>query len=265
MTRITVTPGLWSPASPALAAVNLRPAMPPAGSVKRDLLDRLTGSYTPLQVARLSQTWFDLIDSGLMGLLDCLIIRGKTLDDSLMNWVPGKSPVENHGVTLSSTGLAGNGVDQWLDLKYAPGGKYTLTSASQFAWVQDFTISASQQVIGGGPTPTAGVNRMYMTAGGGAGARLGSSTTLTAGAQPEPATGLWAVTRLNDSVSIRRGTGTLISQSQSPTALPNAITLYREGSTYGTHTVSAAGFGANLSETLVRRLSQILADHHRAI
>lgn len=265
MTRITVTPGLWAPASPALSAINLRPTMPPAGAVKREILDRLTGSYTPLQIARLSQTYFDLIDSGLMDLLDCLIIRGKTLADSLINWVPGGAAVENHGVTLSSSGLAGNGVDQWLDLKYAAGRRYQMTSACHFAWVQEFTVSASHQVIGGGPTPTAGVSRLYMTAGGGAGARLGSPTTVTADAQPDPATGLWAVTRLNDSVSIRRGAGTLITQNQSPTALPNALALYREGSTFGAHTVSAAGFGGNLSETFVRRLNQILADHHRSI
>jgi len=246
-----------------LALTNIRPVVAPAGRVKTELLDRLTGAYTAFQIARLSQTYFDLQDSGILAKLDGLFIRGLTAADSLINWVAGKPNAVNQGAAFSAGaggGFTGDGTASWVDMAFAPT-TYTLANAGLLAFVQSAVPGTDKHVIGGGSTTLANARLAFTPTQ--VTARL-NTTTATVASYSADRSGLWTVHRAGWQ-SIRRN-GDLIASSQvAAAALPNALSLFREGGTYGAHTVSAFGYGGNLGEAEARRLADILTAHHRAI
>lgn len=134
--KFSVQPGVDAPAgSPALTLTNIRPVVAPAGRVKA-LLDRMTGTYTAFQEARIAQTFYDLIDAGILDRLDMLCIRGVNLSDSLLNWA-GEREITNHGATFTAgLGMVTDGSASYIDINWAAG-NYQLGDASLFGFLPD--------------------------------------------------------------------------------------------------------------------------------
>lgn len=210
-TRFQVVPGTVAPAAaPPLMLTGIRQVYSPPRVLRAALLDRLTGVYSAIRIARLGQTWRDLRNSGLLGKLDALYIRGMAEADSLLNWVVGNPDAINQGASFGPLGLTGDGVSDWVQMGWTPT-RFTQVNASMFAMVQAVTPGVDKPVICGG-SPTAANARLNFTSTQAA-ARLNSSTSTIANYSADR-TGLWSVHRAGFQ-SIRRN-GNLIAASEIP-------------------------------------------------
>lgn len=266
--NFTVAVGQTAPAGAEVNPLtNIRPRVPPAGRVKTQLIDRLTGAYSAIHTARNARTFFALVDSGILSKLDGLYIRGANQADSLLNWVNGRPAATNVGATFTAgLGFSLDGVDDYLDLNMSAN-RFTTTSASVFALAQSFAPVSSTPLIG----RLTGGDYMrlypYLFGAGEAGAngRLNSATSTSINPYIGPLSGLWGIGRLEGD-QILTHDGDLLAQSAvAAVAMPSSITVGRNATVYGQAVVSAFGYGGYLAPADLAALRTILNAHHRVI
>jgi hypothetical protein len=244
---------------------NIRPVVPPAGRVKDEIIDRLTGTYTALQIARISQTFYDLLETGILDLLDGLYIRGLNEDDSLINWVTGQPDAINYGATYGASGFTSDGVDDWISMEFSPVKSLT-NRMTLFVFTQAVTLGTSAFVLGGSSLSASSLTNARLTFSTTNVISRLSSTTSMSTPYTGDRSGLWTIHRGGNFLTLRRN-GVTLETEEIPFVddFPNNLSVFREGNTYAAHTVSAFGYGDILSQDQATRLSQILSDHHRTI
>lgn len=251
-TAFSVVPGVYDAGSVASDFTNIAPRLEPAGRVAA-LLDRMTGSYTPFQVARIAQTFFDLDREGddgepsILAKMDAFGMIGANEHDCLLNWAGGAPAINTGTPFVAKQGLVPTVSGNFVDLGFAPV-KYQVGNACYWSYVTVDDPDVSTPLMGR-TGAGADTTRLYpkMTGGVQMQWRI-NSRSAQGGSWEGPRIGLWCATEVAGSVTLSKD-GVAASGPTSATTVEPAANLgiNRNSTAFGRWGTAAWGYGAALT------------------
>lgn len=267
----------WGVAAPAGAVANpltnIRRKVPPPALVAA-FEGRLTGAYSEIQLARISKTWLDLYDAGLIGpnrVMDYLQLPLLNQSDSLINWAaPGQGTVNGDFAPWTrSKGFALTGDTDYLGSGIVPGltTKYQLAGASLMINITDATTLAQNAYAIGNLASgsTFCTLQPYSTSTTGA-VRLNNTNPVTfgVGAKRE---GLYIANRAaSDSFRVTKDGVQVANPTQTATTVPaGELVAGKQSSADGDLYLNALGFGGGMTAAQQDALARIVQEHVAAV
>lgn len=273
--RIGQMAGSAYPANPLTGIRQL--AEPPAGPHRDFLAARgwpfAGDAMAAYRTTRLSQTYFALLDAGILDALDWLFIsNGSSVAGSLKNWITGRPDAGGgeSALVMSGGAIVTDGVASYIsyDVAHPSRTRFQERSASVFAYATatPSAAAATNPLIGGIEQDCV---RLHRNSGSPWGqAKLNSSEVLTmspafSAAMWQP--GLWGIGRSGDAVTLLRDGVSISSGVAASAVLPGRVAVGRRGldgaATYAAQSVSAFGGGRSLTAAEWSDLNTILAAH----
>lgn len=244
---------------------------PPAGSHRDFLTARgwpFAGDfYAAFRTTRLSKTYFDLLDAGLLDALDWLYLsNGTNMDGSIVNWIDGGASASASGVTMSGGAMQTNGVDNYLGVDVGSiASRYTLNSASAFAHLvaPPPSTAATNPIIG--TVTNNDTIRLYRNSGSPFHqTRVNSAGISQSFDLADWSAGLWGLNRPDSATGqIRKNGATLRSAASTTTSIPGVVAVGsgNGGTSWAAQSFTAFGGGRALTDDEWVALSSILSDH----
>lgn len=263
------------PSRPLNPATNIRQEVEPPEGPHRDWLAArgwpFAGDpHAAYRTTRLSQTYFDLLDAGLLDALDWLYLSdGLNVANSMRNWIDGKADAVSEGLTMQDGALVTNGVDSYLQLDLAGvAEKYEVFYCSLFAFATETPATGDATVPLIGTISGNDYVRLHRNTSSpryqlriNSGITSGPSYVLE---NSDWRPGLWGVNRDDRDVDLMRDGEVLSStEANASQSIPPQIGvgIGSLGATFGAQQFTAFGGGRNLTAQEWSDLNTILTEH----
>lgn len=231
-------------------------------------IEKLTGEYSPFEMARIDSTWLALYDGGFLENMDVICLLLKNEADSLLNWTGSSLMGENEGASFSAKkGFTTDGATTYLKTGVNPNTaeKYSRNSASFGMYIEDSTGMPSDAYILGldvSGDPRIALRSRHSSTGALA-ARVQSTTSVT-GTQIAPQRGAWVATRTdaNNAALFHDNVKVAASGSNASSTITSAnIVIGRQSTTYSIVNAAAWFVGAGLNDEKSKLLASIMDAH----
>ena len=237
--------------APSLDIAALVPLADPVGDGAA-LIARYSSTLNIIQKQTIAEQFLQLRAAGVLAKLDMLCVRGLNAADSLMNWVNPARPAINNGAAFTAkSGFATDGVASWINLNFASGGHFALSSACAGAYVPGTpTFANNAPLIAHGPSGSAQMRIYPQTSTlGQALARVNSSTSSVAQRVRADCGGFWHAERVAGNQTLYQDTTKLIDAAVAAALITPGLSIGQVGGVFGViPAVSAWWWGEPLTD-----------------